>query len=172
MTRKPLSDNEMDALVLRALARLEDRGPSRAFAGKVMNRVQLAPARPLVQYRRATRWLTQPSRALALAGGYAVAASIALFVLFSLVLANGPSVIPGLDWLLAGAGALVRDVGIALAGWAVSSGIVSLAREIPLSGARLWLGAGLLAALYAGCAFGLHVLLRPPRGNDAVKLPA
>lgn len=167
MTRKRLSDNEMDALVVRSLARLPRRAPARGFSDRVMNRVQLPPARPLLVYRRARAWLAQPRRALTLAAGYALAATVALLVAVPWVLANSPAISFAVDWTAGRMGALVRDVVLGAAGWAVSSGLTGLFREIKLSGPQFWAAAGLLAVGYAGAAVGLHALLRTPRGTDA-----
>ncbi len=167
MTRKRLSDNEMDTIITRALVRLPSGAPSRAFTERVMNRVQLPPARPLVLLRHARSWFAQPRRALVFAGAYSVLAIIALVVAGPWLLAQSPSAVAAMDWLAARSGAALRDGTMAVAGWAVSSGLTGFFGDIPSSGPKLWFGVGLLTAGYAGGAVGLHALLRVPRGKDA-----
>ena len=91
-SRNHLSDNELDALLVRSLSRLPNYAPTRAFADKVMNRVQLPAPRPVLAYRRARLWLSQPRRALTFAGAYAAFVVIALFFVIPWLIANSPAI--------------------------------------------------------------------------------
>lgn len=132
-----------------------------------MNRVQLPSPRPLVAYRRARAWLAQPRRALALAGAYAVFAVVALVVVVPWLASNSPQIAFGIDWTLGQASALLRNATTALAGWSVRSGLASTIQSLPLSGPQVWALAFGATAAYAGCAIGLHHLLRTPRPKHA-----
>lgn len=164
--RKQLSDQDLDALVTRSLARLPYQAPSRAFANRVMDRVQLPPARALVMFRRARSWALQPRRAAALAGSYAVLAVLTLGVVVPWVLANAAGIRFVMDWTTGRVMTFGRELGMSIASWTVSTGIADMVRSIPLSGAAMWAVIALVAVAYAGCAFGLHVLLRAPRGKN------
>lgn len=163
--RKQLSDQDLDALVTRSLARLPYQAPTGGFAGRVMDRVQLPPARALVAFRRAKSWALQPRRAAALAGSYAVLAVLTLGVVVPWVLANAAGIRFALDWTAGRVITVGRDIAMSAASWTVSTGIADMVRSIPLSGASMWAVIALIAAAYAGAAFGLHVLLRAPRGD-------
>ena len=167
MTRKQLSPEELDALVVRSLSRLTAFGPSRGFADNVMNRVQLPSPRPLVAYRRARRWLAQPRRALAFAGAYAVFATVALIVMVPWLLKHSPAIAFAYDWTLARSAGVLRDTALGVASWSVSSGLTGIIKSVPLSGPQVWVLALTATAAYAGCAIGLHFLLRAPRDKDA-----
>jgi hypothetical protein len=167
VTDKQLSDKEFDALIVRSLSSLPSYAPSRHFADKVMNRVQLASPRPVVAWRRARSWVAQPRRALALAGAYVCFASIALVVAVPWLMRHSPSIRFGADWLLARGTSVIRDVAMAVASWTITSGISGLVKSIPLSGPQLWALALGATATYAGCAIGLHYLLRAPRDKNA-----
>ena len=167
MTRKQLDSNELDAMVVRSLARLPSHGPSRAFADRVMDRVQLPSPWALVRYRRARAWVSQPRRALALAGAYAVFATVALMVAVPWLLTHSPAISFAYDWTIGRFAALLRDGTIAVAGWAVSTGLTGFVRSLPLSGPQVWALAFAATLAYAGCAIGLHFLLRAPRGKHA-----
>lgn len=167
MTRKQLTDIEFDALVVRSLARLSSHAPSRVFADKVMNRVQLPAPRPLLAYRRVKSWARQPRRALALAGAYAGLASIALLVAVPWLLGNSPALRFAFDWTVGKGVGLFRDLAISVTSWTMSSGLAGLFKSIPLSGPQVWVLAFTATAAYAGCAIGLHFLLRAPRDKHA-----
>jgi hypothetical protein len=167
VTRKQLTDTELDALVVRSLSRLPAYAPSRAFAGKVMDRVQLPSPRPVTFYRRVRGWALQPRRAMALAGAYALTAVIALGVAVPWIFRHSPAIRFAFDWTVARGGALMRDLAIAVASFAVSSGLAGAFRSIPLSGPQMWALAFGATAVYAGCAIGLHYLLRAPRERHA-----
>jgi hypothetical protein len=171
--RKQLSHEELDAMIIRTLARLPSEGPSRSFANRVMDRVQMPPAGALVLLRRARAWAAQPRRAVALAGSYAVLAAITLGVVLPWLNANAATIRFAANWVGSRVMGLVSDVTVTVAGWYVSSGAADVVRSLPLSGAGLWIAGVLVCAAYAGCAVGLHLLLRAPRGkNEPVKVAA
>lgn len=167
MTRKQLSSEELDALVVRSLSRLKAYGPSRGFADNVMNRVQLPSPRALMAYRRARGWLAQPRRALAFAGAYAAFATVALIVMVPWLLKHSPAIAFAYDWMVGRSAGLLRDAAMSLASWTVSSGLTGLLKSVPLSHPQVWALAFAATAAYAGCAIGLHFLLRAPRDKDA-----
>ena len=169
MSHKQLTDQELDALVVRSLSRLPAFAPTRGFEAAVMARVVLPQPRPVALYRRAWAWAAEPRRAIALAGAYAVAALVALGVTVPWLLAHSPQISFGVDWALGRSLALVHQASATFAGWTLSSGLANRLESLPVTAA---LAAGsLIAAAYAGCAIGLHFLLRTPRGLDAT-LPA
>ena len=167
MTHKQLSDTELDAIIVRELSRLPSLGPSRGFADRVMNRVALPSPKPVRAWRRARSWVREPRRALALAGAYVVAASIALTFAVPWALRNSPVLREAFDWMMARGAGIVREVAYTAGSWAVSSGLAGLVKSIPLSGPQLWAGALGATAAYAGCAIGLHRLLRAPGAQNA-----
>jgi hypothetical protein len=171
--RKQLSPEELDVVIVRSLARLPSVGPSRAFANRVMDRVQMPPAGALVLLRRAREWAAQPRRAVALAGSYAVLAAITLMVVVPWLSSNSATIRFAADWTASRVMGFVREIAMAIAGWAVSSGLADLVQSLPISGAGLWITVSLVAVAYAGCAVGLHLLLRAPRGkNETVHVAA
>lgn len=167
MSRKQLNDAELDALVVRSLSRLPALGPSRAFPSKVMNRVQLPSPRAVQVWRRTRAWLAQPRRAVVIAGTYAVAAAIGLIIAVPWLLQHSPALSLAYDWTVAAGGALLRDAMLGIANWTVSSGIAGLFKSVPRSGPSMWVLAFGATAAYAGCAIGLHYLLRAPRTKHA-----
>ena len=167
LTRNYLSNEELDALVVRSLSRLPTFGPSRFLTAKVMSRVQLPAPRAVRAWRRGRAWLAQPKRALALAGGYALCATIALIVAVPWLVENSPAIAFAYDWVVSRGGALLRDAALALAGWAVSSGVADAVRSVPLSATSVWVLAFAVTAAYAAGAISLHFLLRAPREKHA-----
>ena len=167
MTRKHLSDTELDAIVVRSLSRLPMYGPSRSFSTKVMNRVALPSPRAVMAWRRARAWALQPRRALMLAGGYAVMAAVALSVAVPWLVRHSPAIAFAYDWTVTRTGGLLRDVALGVASWTVSSGLAGIFKSIPLSGPSVWALAFGATAAYAGCAVGLHYLLRAPGDKHA-----
>jgi hypothetical protein len=157
----------MDALVVRALARLESHGPPSRFADKVMTRVSLPQPRAVLILRRARAWVLQPRRALVLAEAYAVSAVIALALAIPWLLSNSPAISLAAGWTLGRIVDSGREIVLAAARWSVSSGLAGFVESLPLTGPSLFAGAGILAAGYGGCALGLHYLMRAPRGKDA-----
>jgi hypothetical protein len=172
VTGKSLSEQEMDAILVRSLARLGAHAPSRGFESRVMSRVALPQPRAVVLYRRARAWASHPSHALALAGAYAVSAVVALVVVVPWLLVRLPAIGFVADWTATKVMGLVRDGVVAVAEWSLSSGLTDAVRSLPLDSAGLWL-AGIAVALgYAGCAVGLHFLLRAPKTREAVHVRA
>ena len=171
MSHKQLTDRELDALVVRSLSRLPAHAPSRGFAAAVMARVVLREPRPVALYRKAWAWAAEPRRALVLAGGYAVAALLALGVVVPWLMAHSPQISFGFDWALGRSLALVHAASAAFAGWTLSSGLAERFQSLPVTAPAALTAGSLIAAAYAGCAVGLHFLLRTPRGLDA-SLPA
>jgi hypothetical protein len=172
VSRKPLTDNEMDAIVVRALSRLGPYGPSRSFASNVMTRVALPQPGPVVMFHRARAWASQPRHAMAIAGGYALSAIIAMAVVVPWLAGQMPAIRLVADWLVARGGDMVRQGVVMVAEWSVASGLTGLVRSLPLSGTGLWVaGIGLVFA-YAGCAIGLHFLLKAPKAKDVVHVRA
>ena len=167
MSRKLLTDEELDAQVVRSLSRLPAHAPSRAFENKVMCRVQLPQPRPVTFYRRARTWVAQPRRAALLACTYALTATVALVVAVPRLLNNSPAIRFAFDWTVNRSVGGIRQAALGLASWTVSSGIAGAFKSIPLTAGQLWVAAIALTAAYAGCAIGLHFLLRAPRGKDA-----
>lgn len=167
MTRKQFSDNELDALVVRSLSRLPGHAPSRAFADKVMDRVALPSPRAVTRYRRARAWLVEPRRALILAGAYAVVAVISLAVAVPWLLNNSPAIRFAFDWSTSRGELMARGIALAAARWTVSSGLASVVSALGLTSRQLWALAAGAAVMYAGCAIGLHSLLRTPKASHA-----
>jgi hypothetical protein len=158
---------ELDALIVRSLSRLPTHAPSRVFSDKVMNRVGLPSPRAVVRYRRARAWLAEPRRALALAGAYAIIAIAAMVITVPWLVQHSPAIRFAIDWSTSRAELMARGIAMASARWAITSGIAGLLKAIPVSGRQLWaVGAGVVA-LYAGCAYGLHALLRTPKASHA-----
>ena len=172
VSRKPLSEQEMDAILVRTLSRLGELAPSRSFGDRVMTRVALPHPRPVVLYHRARAWAAQPSHALALAGGYALSAVIAMAVVVPWLAVRLPAIGFVADWLVTKAGTLVLNGVVAVAEWSVASGLSGLVRSVPLSGAGLWMAGLALGLGYAGCATLLHVLLRAPKAKEVVHVRA
>lgn len=171
MSRKQLTDQELDALVVRSLSRLPALSPSRGFEAAVMARVVFPQPRPVALYRRAWAWAAEPRRAMVLAGSYAVAALVALGTVVPWLIAHSPHISFGLDWALGRSLALVHQASAAFAGWTLSSGLAERLQSLPVSTPAALAAGSLIATAYAGCAVGLHFLLRTPRGLDAT-LPA
>lgn len=167
MSDKQLTDSELDTLVVRSLSRLPAYAPSRVFGDKVMNRVQLPSPRAVKAIGRARSWVAQPRRALALAGAYVLLTSVALVVSVPWVFRHSPAIRFAFDWVIGRGGAVVRDALVGIASWTVSSGLAGMIKSIPLSGTQLWALAFGATAGYAGCAIGLHHLLRAPRDKHA-----
>jgi len=172
VSRKPLADNEMDAIVVRALARLGSHAPSRHFADAVMARVALPQPGPVVLYHRARAWAAQPRHALALAGGYAFSAIIAMAVVVPWLVGQLPAIRFVADWMMTRASGLVHQGIVTVAEWSVASGLAALLRSVPLSGPGIWIAGITLACGYAGCAVALHMLLKAPREKDVVHVRA
>jgi len=172
VTGKPLSEQQIDAILVRALARLGEHAPSRSFADRVMTRVALPQPRPVVLYHRARAWAARPSHALALAGTYAVSAVVALAVVVPWIMARLPAIGFVTDWMVTKAGALVRDGVVAVAEWSLASGLTDALRSLSVSGVGFWVAGVALACGYAGCAIGLHVLLRAPKAKEVVHVRA
>ena len=172
VSRKPLTDNEMDTVVVRALSRLGAHAPSRSFAAAVLARVALPQPRPVVLYRRTRAWAAQPSHALALASGYAVSAIVALAVVVPWLLVRLPAIGFVTDRVLVRGAEFVRQGIVAVAEWSVESGLAGLIRLVPLSGPGIWVAGVSLVIGYAGCAIALHMLLRAPKGKDVVHVRA
>jgi hypothetical protein len=172
VSRKPLTDNEMDTVVVRALSRLGAHAPSRHFADGVMTRVALPQPGPVMLYRRARTWAAQPRHALALAGGYAVSAIVAMAVVVPWLVGQLPAIQLVADWLVVRASGLVHQGIVIVAEWSVASGLAGLLRAVPLSGPGVWIAGAALACAYAGCAVALHLLLKTPKGKDVVHVRA
>lgn len=170
MIHKQLGDAELDAAVVRALSRLPSRAPSRGFADRVMARVQLPQPSPVVLYRRVRAWAAEPRHALALAGGYAASALVAMAFVVPWVLAHLPAIGFVAEWVAGQASGAARRGLLTISQRAASSGAADLLQS--LSGGRLWLAVTALTLGYAGCAAGLHYFLRTPRGKHVpVQLP-
>lgn len=173
MSRKPMTENELDAMLVRALSRLPGQRPTRGFDERVLSRVQLAAPRPVLAARRLRSWALHPQHALALAGAYAVLATIALAVSVPWLVANVAAVRTTLDWVVVRGAAIGREAFLTGAQWAVSSGLTQVLDLVPRQGPALWAAALLVSVGYAGCAVGLHYLLRAPRpGHASVRVDA
>jgi hypothetical protein len=167
VTHKSFSDNELDAMIVRSLSRLPRHGPSRDFASRVMNRVQLPQPRAVRAYRRARTWLSQPRHAMAFAAAYATVAVLALIVAVPWLFEHSPAIRLAVDWAAGRAGALMREATITAAGWAVSSGLTRVIRSVSLTGPQIWALAFGATVAYAGGAVVLRHLLRAPRDKHA-----
>ena len=173
MTRKRLTDAELDSLLVRTLSRLHGQGPSRGFGQRVLARVRLPQPYPVRLARRARAWVCEPRRAFALAGGYAAAATVALAFAVPWLAAHVTAIDVGFNWVTAQALSAMRALAYAAAQWAVASGVTRFLENVPLRGASLWLAGSLLTACYVACAVGLRILLRAPRTNNvAVRVDA
>lgn len=167
MTYKDLADSELDARVIRELSRLPSLAPRPGFSDRVMTRVRPPQPRAVVLFHRARHWASEPRRALALAGGYAVAATAALVAFVPWVFRNSAALRVASDWVTVQAFGALRDWTLALAGWAVTSGVSDWFKNLDIGGGQLALAGGLVTAGYGACALGLHYLLRAPRGTNA-----
>lgn len=166
MRDKQLTPDELDALIVRELSRLPIYAPSRSFADSVMAQVLLPEPRALVALRQARAWAAQPRRALALASGYAALAVITLGVAVPWLFAHAPSIGFAASWLQERAFGAVREGAIGVAGSFMASSLYDFVRSLSLSSGNLALIFGGLSLGYAACIFGLHQLLRAPRGKD------
>ncbi len=167
MTYNDLHDADLDARVVRELSRLPSLSPRSGFSDRVMSRVRLPQPRAVVLFHRVRTWASEPRRALALAGGYAVTAAAALAVLLPWLFRNSAVIRSASDWVTVQLFGALRDWSLALAGWTVTSGLTDWFNNLDLGGGQLALAGGLLTAGYAACALGLHFLLRAPRGTHA-----
>lgn len=173
MTRKMLTDEELDRLVVRALSSLPVLAPSRGFADRVMARVQLPPPWPVRMSRRLRSWLAKPRHAAAAAAAYSAAAIVALAVAGPWLLANVPAARSAASWVASQMNDVAREALLRAASWAVSAGLADAARGISLTGPAFWVGCFGISAAYAACVLGLRRVLREPaRENDAsVRIP-
>jgi hypothetical protein len=167
VSRNRLSDEELDALLVRAISRLPSERPARGFADRVLARVRLPGPGPVALLGRLRAWVSHPTRPFALAASYAVVAVVALALVVPWLATHSTAIGYALDWMVARSLVLVREVALGAAGWAVSSGIAGVVDSAALSGPRLWLGGLVLTAGYALSAAGLGFLLRAPRRKDA-----
>ena len=165
MTRKRLTDEELDTLVVRALSRLPAIGPSPAFGQRVMARVHLPQPYPVLALRRARVWVSEPRRALALASAYIVVATAALAVTLPWLIRHVGVIGGGFDWVTAQALGAVRALAYAAAELAVASGVTRFLSAVSLRGPALWAVGAVLAVGYAGGLVGLRFLLRAPRAR-------
>ena len=133
MSHKQLTDQELDALVVRSLSRLPAFAPSRGFEAAVMARVLLPQPRPVALYRRAWAWAAEPRRAMVLAASYAVAALVALGTVVPWLIAHGPHISFGVDWALGRSLAVVHQASGAFAGWTLSSGLAERLQSLPVT---------------------------------------
>ena len=168
MSHKQLTDMELDALVIRSLARLPSYAPSRGFDARVLARVQRPAPRAVRLARRAGAWALQPRRAAALVVGYAAAAVIGFAAAVPWLLSHAPAIGLVLDWTQRNALAVVHRASAAFAGWTLSSGLASQLQSISFSSPVVVASAVALTAGYVGCALGLRHLLHEPRGADAL----
>ena len=165
MTDKYLEINDLDGPIIRELSRLPSFEPSRAFTDRVMAQVQLPEPGVVVALRRARAWALQPRRAVALAGAYAACAAVALGVAVPWVLRHSAAISSAAQ--VAGSRALgaARELGMALAGWVITSPSWDTLRSLPLLHEHLVPLLALLAAGYTGAAVALHHLLKAPGGK-------
>ena len=166
MTDKYLEQDELDRLITRELSRLPCYAPSRGFQGRVMAQVRLPEPRALVVLQRTRAWVLQPRRALALASAYAACAAIALGFAVPWVLQHSPSISYGTGLMAEKVLGAARELGMALAGWVLTSRSYEAVRSLPILQEHLVGFAALLTVGYAAAAVALHRLLKSPGGKS------
>ena len=167
MTHKHLDDSELDALVLRELSSLPSLAPSRGFEDRVMARVSLPKPAALVLLQRAGTWVMQPRRAVALATAYALCVVVTVALAAPWVAAHAGAIGVATAWVTARAGAWLDAATLAVASWAVRSGLADAVRSVAGTGPRLWAELATLSLAYAAGGLGMHALLKAPRRSDA-----
>jgi hypothetical protein len=167
VTNRDLDALDSDALVLRELSRLPSYSPSRGFQDRVMARVTLPRPTALVLLGRAGAWVTQPRRAVAFATAYAFGVLVAVSLAAPWVVAHAALFGAAASWVAGQVGGWLDSAVLAVAGWAVRSGVAGALRSLGGEGVRLWVGVALAAGAYAASGYGLHVLLKAPRRSDA-----
>ena len=166
MSYNGLDDSGLDARVVRELSRLPSLAPRPGFSDRVMARVRPPAPGAVVLFRRAVTWAREPRRALALAGAYALSATVALALLLPWLLANSAQLRTALDRVGVQVLGTLRDWALGAATWSVTSGLVDFVRSLDLGSGRVAFAAVALTACYGGCALTLHYLLRAPRGTN------
>ena len=131
-----------------------------------MAQVRLPAPRTVVALRRAQAWALEPRRAFALAGAYAACAAIALGFAVPWVLQHSPSISYGTGLMAEKVLGAARELGMALAGWVLTSRSYETVRSLPILQEHLAGIAVLLTVTYAAAAVALHHLLRSPRGKS------
>lgn len=167
MTYKHLDDSDLDARVLRELSSLPSLTPSRGFEDRVMARVTLPKPAAVVLLQRAGAWVVQPRRAVALATAYALCVVVTVALAGPWVAAHAGVLGVAGSWLAARTGAWLDAATLAVASWAVRSGIADAVRSVAGTGPRLWAEVATLSLAYAAGGFGMHALLKAPRRSDA-----
>jgi len=167
VTHEQWSDSELDARVLRELSRLPGLAPSRGFEDRVMARVVLPKPAAVVLLRRAGAWIVQPRRAVALAAAYALCVVVTVALGAPWVAAHGTVIGGAVAWVAGRVRAWLDATALAVAAWAVRSGLAAAVRAAAGTGGRLWAEVATLALAYAAGGFGMHVLLKAPRRSDA-----
>lgn len=167
MTHEHLDASELDALVLRELSSLPGLAPSRGFQDRVMARVVLPKPAAVVLLERARAWVMQPRRAVALATAYALCVVVTVALAAPWVAAHAGAIGIATAWVTARAGAWLDSATLAVASWAMRSGIADAVRSVAGTGPRLWAEVATLSLAYAAGGFGMHALLKAPRRNDA-----
>ncbi len=163
MTDNGFNDKDFDARLIGELSKLPSLSPSPGFGDRVMARVRLPQPRSVVLFHRAKAWAMEPRRALALAGSYAVAASVALAYFVPWLIGHSAAIRMATDWTATEVVGGLRDWMLAAAGWVVSTGVPDRIRALPIGTGGLVAAGIALAAAYAGCAIALRYLLRAPR---------
>ena len=172
MIDKYLEQDDFDRLITRELSRLPSLVPSRGFSGRVMAHLRLPEPKAVVVFRRARHWALQPSRALALAGGYAICAAIALGVADPWVVQHAPSLSYGAGLALAKLTTAASDLGMTLAGWVLASHTYEMLRSLPVRREHIVPLAALLTVAYAAAGVALHHLLKSPGGKSVPATPS
>ena len=166
MTDKYLEQDDFDRLITRELSRLPSFAPARGFENRVMAHVRLPDPKAVVVFRRARAWALQPRRALALAGAYAACAAIALGFAVPWIMQHAPSLSYGAGLALTRITAAASDLGMALAGWVLSSRTYETLRSLPVRREHFVPLAALLTVAYAAAGVALHRLLKSPGGKS------
>ena len=166
MTDKYLEQDDFDRLITRELSRLPSLAPSREFDDRVMAHVRLPDPKAVIVFRRARAWALQPRRALALAAAYAACAALALGVAVPWVLQHAPSLSYGAGLALSRITGAASELGMALAGWVLSSRSYETLRSLPVRREHLVPLAALLTVAYAAAGVALHRLLKSPGGKS------
>ena len=164
---KQLDAGDLDLAMLRELTALRSFAPSRDFSDRVMARVRLPQPAAVVLFRRAGAWVMQPRRAVALATAYAASVAIALRLSLPWLANHSSALRLGASWLGMQLSTFANTATLAVAAWAVRSGVADAVRSAASSG-KVWPAVAALSIGYAVGGYGFYALLRTPGRTDAL----